>query len=65
MSDLTWMQVSTELSAQSVTAKYAANIDKVVVDIGSGSLFLTPEKAAGLVADLAAAVERAKGSKAA
>ncbi|MBF6092359.1 hypothetical protein IU453_00960 [Nocardia cyriacigeorgica] len=58
MSTEVWMQVcsSSSLSDDAVAARYCERIDMVLVETGSGRLFMTPFVAAGLVDSLADAV---------
>ncbi len=60
-----WMQVISgaynTADDERITAKYYDSIDKVVVDVGSGSLFMTLAKALELVAELAPAITAAGG----
>ncbi|TLF55586.1 hypothetical protein [Nocardia cyriacigeorgica] len=61
MSTEVWMVVdSSSLFADDVVAaKYSERIGKVIVETGSGQLFMTPFVAAGLIDSLADAVAEA------
>ncbi|MGW0051151.1 hypothetical protein [Nocardia cyriacigeorgica] len=58
MSTEVWMQVSSSssLADEAVAARYCERIGRVLVETGSGRLFMTPFVAAGLVDSLADAV---------
>jgi hypothetical protein len=58
-----WMSVSSMGRAddQRLTVEHYDSIGKIVVGAGSGSLFMTVAKAAGLSLDLATAIEKAAG----
>ncbi|AVH21718.1 hypothetical protein [Nocardia cyriacigeorgica] len=58
MSTEVWMQVCSSSSRgdDAVAARYSERIGMVLVETGSGRLFMTPSVAAGLVDSLADAV---------